>query len=140
MKKHLVFIACMTALGAVDPDPQIVQIVDQQITEIKEAARPPMPRFQNPYFYPPIEVVEEVEGAPVAPKPPVVTEPKLESIIGKKAMLNGGWLKVGDTAIGGWKVKAITVDSVVLTKGKTTRRLILNSGVSGNYLIKVGEL
>ncbi|GHV09346.1 hypothetical protein AGMMS50229_19350 [Campylobacterota bacterium] len=135
MKKIILIAAFVSALLAATPDEGEARQVDTKIEAIKEQRVSDVPSFKNPFYYPPVEVVEG--GVVVVVQTP--TEPKLESVVGKKAMINGAWKKEGETVFGGWKIDQITSDSVFLSKGNTKRTLILKSGVSHDYLTKAGK-
>ncbi|MDR0746900.1 MAG: hypothetical protein LBE89_03290 [Helicobacteraceae bacterium] len=136
--RKIVFLLCAGAFlllfadDPVQPIPAEKANIDEKIVEIKSVANPPLPQFKNPFYYPP-RLDENNQTVQI-----VSLEPKLESVIGKKAMINGEWKKKGELAISGWRVEAIMTDSVILRKDGRTRTLLLTSGVENKFLTKVG--
>ena len=135
MKQIILTAAFVSALLAAAPDGGEQQQVDAKIAQIKELKVSDVPSFKNPFYYPPVEVIQD--GVAVVVSTP--TEPILQSVVGKRAMINGAWRKEGETAFGGWKVDEITSDSVFLSRSGAKRTLILTSGVSRDYLTKAGQ-
>ncbi|MDR0664123.1 MAG: hypothetical protein LBF86_01190 [Helicobacteraceae bacterium] len=126
------------AFGAAQMDPKDVASTDTQIDAIKEATRPEVPAFRNPFYYPPRPVVV-VEGAEPPAAVATPKEPILQSVLGAKALINGEWKKAGEKTIGGWRVQRVLVDSVILINGNSRRTLSMDSGVKkNNYIVKVG--
>ncbi|MDR1911692.1 MAG: hypothetical protein LBQ52_05025, partial [Helicobacteraceae bacterium] len=129
MKKIvLLVLGASLAFADVQPNQKDIEVVESLLIEIKEANRPELPFFRNPFFYPPR--LDE-GGAPVvavaAPK-----EPKLQSVIGARALINGEWKKAGETTVGGWRIQRVLVDSVILINGKARKALSLNDGAQKN--------
>ncbi|MDR3163022.1 MAG: hypothetical protein LBT81_04105 [Helicobacteraceae bacterium] len=122
----------LSADDSIQPIPAEKIDIDDKIVQIKSVVNPPLPNFKNPFYYPP-RLDENNQTIQV-----VSLEPKLESVIGKKAMISGEWKKKGELAISGWRVEAIMTDSVILKKDGRTRTLLLTSGVESKFLTKVG--
>ncbi|MDR1451012.1 MAG: hypothetical protein LBI57_01570 [Helicobacteraceae bacterium] len=124
------------AFAAAQMDPRDVATTDTQIDAIKEATRPEVPVFRNPFYYPPRVVAEDGEPTPVVAAP---REPKLQSVFGSRALINGEWKKAGEATIGGWRVQRVLVDSVILVNGNSRKTLSLEGSVAkSNYIVKVG--
>jgi hypothetical protein len=130
----IAFASIALAASPVQMDPRDVATVDSQIDAIREAARPELPLFRNPFYYAPRL---DAEGTPVVTVAP--REPKLQSVVGTRALINGEWKKAGETTVGGWRVQRVLVDSVILINGNSRKALSLNDGVKkSNFVVKVG--
>ncbi|MGE4294685.1 MAG: hypothetical protein AB7E49_03170 [Campylobacterales bacterium] len=119
MRTWLALMCCgLWALAAQSvPEMKDMVAVDRLIEAIKQAPKPPAPEFKNVFY-----------SAPSGRFVPAVSQKPLtlESIVGNKALISGGWRQAGD-AFDGYEVVAVYADYVILKRGDKTMQITMKA-------------
>lgn len=113
-------LAITLAFSDVLPDSEEANRIEVKITEIKEAPKPPLPSFANPFGATKKPVFVATQKRVATKEPELV----LEGVVANKALISGKWYKK-DEKIGDWVLEAIFLDFVVLQKDAVQKRVAM---------------